>query len=294
MSVFRPDWEAIASELPQLTIRSAVPVGEGWMSTAWRVNDELVFKFPKRPDVWPELDCEIAFLHYARSQLPVPVPEHLHQVRESAGARHGYVVMRNFPGRGIEPATLSAQERSVLARVLAGFLRALHDISPAPVASILPRHDEYAAALESRCFADTHVAPHLSRTQRSRLIHEYERHLGDPMNFDGNNRIVHADLACDHIFHIGQSITGVLDWGDVSLGDPDHDFGYFYEELGESFIRDMALHYGHTDPDRLVSKARHFVIANQVGTIVYGADYGLPGDVERSWETLRSLLSEGT
>ena len=40
-------------------------LGEGWTAKAYLVNDELVFKFPKRPEEWQELDREIAFLDYA-------------------------------------------------------------------------------------------------------------------------------------------------------------------------------------------------------------------------------------
>jgi aminoglycoside phosphotransferase (APT) family kinase protein len=139
MSVLHPDWKAIASELPQVAIRSAVPIGEGWTATAWRANDELVFKFPKRARVWGDLDRELAFLPYARPLLPLSVPEYLHTVRESAGAPHGYVVYRHLPGSAVDPRALTPRERTALAQTLAQFLRVLHSIDPAPVASILPR-----------------------------------------------------------------------------------------------------------------------------------------------------------
>jgi hypothetical protein len=40
--------------------------------------------------------------------------------------------------------------------------------------------------------------------------------------------------------------------------------------------------------------APYFSIADQIAAIVHGADDALPGDVDGSWETLRTLLSEGT
>jgi aminoglycoside 2''-phosphotransferase len=105
---------------------------------------------------------------------------------------------------------------------------------------------------------------------------------------------VHADLSADHILRVGVSATGIIDWGDVSIGDPDYDFNYLYEEFGEDFVREMATYYRHADPDRLVKKVRYFSLADQIGTIVHGGDDALPGDVEGSWEILRSLLGEGT
>ena len=293
MSSFQPDWKTIAWE-SSLTVRSAVPIGEGWTATAWRVNDELVFKFPKKAWVWGDLDRELALLPYAKPRLPLPVPEYVHTMRKSAAAPHGYVVYRHLPGRAVDPSALSPAERTSLAQTLARFLRALHAIDPAPVASVLPRDDEHAVATQYQRDAERMVAPRLSAAERKRLSRLFADHLNDERNFDGRSVIVHADLSVDHILQVGNRVSGIIDWGDVSIGDPDYDFNYLYEELGEQFVREMAAYYRHADPDRLVRNARYFSIADQIGTIVYGADDALPGDVEGSWETLRALLSEGT
>jgi len=285
------NWTAIERET-QIAVRSATPIGEGWTAVAYRVNDELVFKFPKRNKTWEELDREIAFLKYARPSLPLTVAEHLQRVRESDGAPHGYVVHRNIPGNAVEPRSLSPRARSAVARVLAGFLHALHEISPSALSSILPHEDEYRTVQQYQRDAEEHIAPHLSRAERRRLSDLIARHLRDPLNFAGQARMLHADLSADHVLLVDESVTGILDWGDVCFGDPDYDFGYLYDDFGEAFVREMAAHYGHEDPDRLVRKARYFSIADQIGTIVYGSGEALPGDVEESWRRLHALLAD--
>jgi aminoglycoside 2''-phosphotransferase len=293
MSIRDPDWRIISSEIPSLAIRSAAPIGEGWTATAWRVNEDLVFKFPKKSWVWDDLDRELSVLPYLSALLPLPVPEYLHTVRESGSAPHGFVVYRYLAGNAVDPCALAASERTALAQTLARFLRALHDIDTAPVAPMLPRDDEYAVARQSQRDAATSISPGLSPAERSRLRAVFAEHLSDRRNFNQRVVIVHADLSADHILHVGASVTGIIDWGDVSLGDPDYDFNYLYEEFGETFVRETAAYYGHADAERLVKKARYFSIADQIGTIVHGADDALPGDVDASWETLRTLLGEG-
>lgn len=293
MTALRPDWSGIAPEI-SFTVHSAVPIGEGWTATAWRVNDELVFKFPKKARVWEELDRELSVLPYVRPLLPLSVPEHLHAVRESAGAPHGYVVSRYLPGSAADPRTLTRGERTALAETLARFLRVLHSIDPGPLSSTLPREDEYALAKQVQRDAEAVVSPQLSTSERDQLREVLAEHVDDERNFNRRSVIMHADLSVDHVLRVGDSVRGIIDWGDVSIGDPDYDFNYLYEEIGEDFIREMATYYGHPEPDRLVRKARYFSIADQIGTIVYGGDDALPGDVEASWETLRSLLSEVT
>ncbi|MDQ4080987.1 MAG: aminoglycoside phosphotransferase family protein [Gemmatimonadota bacterium] len=122
----------------------------------------------------------------------------------------------------------------------------------------------------------------------------FAEHLTEERNSSGRSVIVHADFSADHILRVGDTASGVIDWGDVSLGDSDYDFNYLYEEFGELFVREMATCYGHPDPIRLVRKARYFSIADQIGTILYGGDDALPGDIEGSWEMLRTLLNEAT
>lgn len=288
-----PDWIGIQAELPQLTVRSTQCIGEGWTAVAYRVNDDLVFKFPKRREEWKELEREIAFLAYARPLLPLPVAEHMYQVRESTGAPFGYAVYRYIPGDGVDQGTLSAPARTALARTLAEFLRVLHDMKPGPTAAILPREDPYRVAMESSRDAER-IAAELSAAERRALFEIFRSHVDEPQTTVSRSRILHADFSADHVLCAGQRVTGIIDWGDVCLGDADYDFGYLYEDFGETFVREMARHYGHPDPDRLIRKARYFTLLDQIGTILYGADRALPGDKAESWRRLRALLSPGT
>ena len=157
---------------------------------------------------------------------------------------------------------------------------------------MLSHEDEYQIVQQCQGEAERHIAPQLSKAERRRLSDVIARQLDDPVNFAASPRILHCDLSADHVLCEGDSVTGILDWGDVCLGDPDCDFGYLYEDFGEAFVREMAAHYGHADPDRLVRKARYFSVADQIGTIVHGGDEALPGDVEASWERLRALLAD--
>ena len=70
------DWQTVAREQRGLAIRSAVFLGEGWNTSAYLVNGELVFRCPRRPNVWSEIDVEMQFLSGAGPQLPLRVPRY--------------------------------------------------------------------------------------------------------------------------------------------------------------------------------------------------------------------------
>ncbi|HEY2893758.1 MAG TPA: aminoglycoside phosphotransferase family protein [Pirellulales bacterium] len=289
----QPDWKKIESEVPRLSVSSAILLGEGWTARAYRVNDELVFKFPKRAADWDELNREIAFLAYARPLLPLPVAEHLFQIRNSKGAPHGYGVYRNIPGEAVSFSELSDAARADLATVLARFLRSLHDLRASPSLESVLRTGEDRTESEQRLSeAQEKVAQGLTVSERRCLSNALARHAEHPENCSVESRIIHADFSAQHILYADKGVTGILDWGEVSFGDPDYDFCYLYGEFGEAFVRDVASRYGHQDLERLVRKAHYFWLVDQIDAIAYGGGRAPAGDEEASWRQLKALLHQ--
>ena len=95
----KPDWRQIELENPGLSVQSAAVLGEGWNSRVYLVNNDLVFRFPKRSEQWVELDREIKFLAFAADRLPLRLPRYVQVLRESTGATFGYAAYRYISGR---------------------------------------------------------------------------------------------------------------------------------------------------------------------------------------------------
>jgi len=289
----QPDWKKIESEVPGLSVDSAKLIGEGWTARAYRVNDELVFKFPKRATDWDELDREIAFLAYARPLLPSPVAEHLFQIRKSLGAPHGYGVYRNLPGEAVRVSELSDAARAGLAASLARFLRSLHGLRVgAEMESVLRTAEERMVSEHRLSEAQEKVAPGLTVQERRCLAHLLDRYREAAGDFSEESRIIHADFSAQHILYAEGALTGILDWGEVSFGDPDYDFCYLYGEFGEAFVREVASQYGHPDVDGLVRKAHFYWLVDQIDAIAYGSGRAPAGDEEAAWRQLRAILHQ--
>jgi len=102
------------------------PLGEGWDYTAFRVDDQFVFRFPRRAVVLPGMAREIATL--PRLKLPVQIPV----------ARYVGVPSTDFPWgffgapfiEGDEPIDVSDEDRLAISLDLAHSLRALHAHDP--------------------------------------------------------------------------------------------------------------------------------------------------------------------
>jgi len=251
-------------------------LGEGWCSRVYLVNDELVFKFPKHAEAWKELHREIRFLEFAADKLPLAVPRYLHVAPE-------YAVYQYLRGRAVDPDAADAD-------TLAEFLRAMHGLNPDPeLRELLPCEDRRAVAEEYFVRAEREIAPKLSTQEAARLRREFEMYLIRHENFLFQPVVVHGDFAADHIL-ADDSIKAVIDFGDVSWGDPDYDFMYLFVDFGWAFVEKIARSYGHPDLERLRRKCRYFAIVDQIGTIVDGPGQALAGQEDAAWRRLRRFL----
>lgn len=142
-----------------------------------------------------------------------------------------------------------------------------------------------------RDLAERVIVRQLSTTQAKRLREWSAWYLDELANFSFSPVVIHADFSREHILVSVGHVTGVIDFSDVSFGDPDYDFSSLFVGVGEDFTLGVGRRYGHTDPQRLWEKLRYFEIADQIDTIVNGDDWGLPGQREAAWQRLRRCLS---
>jgi hypothetical protein len=107
--------------------------------------------------------------------------------------------------------------------------------------------------------AEREIALKLRPLEANALIKQFEIYLSAPENFLFRPAVLHADRSRDHILVENDSVTAVIDFGDVNWGDPDYDFMYLFVEFGQAFAEEVARRYGHRDLERLISKLLFFL-----------------------------------
>ena len=180
---------------------------EGYDYEVVVVDDEWVFRFPRRPGVEETLEVEIALLPALAPTLPVAVPVFEHVSRDPLFV--GYRVLRGDPLVDEDAGGVRA------------FLEALHafDSSGLPV-----ERPEWVEAYRDQCAEfERLVFPLLDedrRRQARALFGEVETLVGfEPA-------LVHADLGPAHLLVRDGRLAGVIDWSDVRVGDPAIDYAW--------------------------------------------------------------------
>lgn len=214
----------IESQFPQLAPARVEPLGQGFDNTAFRVNGTHVFRFPRRQVAVPWLEAEVRLLPAITHRLPLPIPIPTLVGVPAEGYPWPFAGYPVIPGRTACAANLDAAQRAAAAAPLARFLKALHSI---------PREE----AIRLGAGADTIRRldlPHRLSRARADLGRLRERGLGrdlrpfetilasaTPDYTPRADTLVHGDLYARHLLvdETGR-LAGVIDWGDIHVGDP--------------------------------------------------------------------------
>ena len=163
----------------------------------------------------------------------------------------------------LDPALLSEKEKEALASDMAIFLRRLHGISvplsEKPFCEIfedkrkryLEDQEQLLEVLENRKLLNAPLQKNIQ------TIYE---HIGQNQElFNYAACLVHNDFSSSNMVFRHNRLYGVIDFGDVIVGDPDNDFlcllDCSMDDFGKDFGRKVLRHYGHRNPQLAERKA---------------------------------------
>jgi aminoglycoside 2''-phosphotransferase len=241
-----PYRRAIEDCFPQIRVRAAVPILDGWDNLVLEVNAEFMFRFPRRPAGKAQLEKEILLLSELAGALPIPVPAFEFVAPAGSGRFVGYRRIEGVPlaADDVEPSITRP-----LARQLARFLSELHRFSVERAPSLNVPCFSAAEWRQSYCeFYETvagRVLPLLTAPARDEAARCWEGFLDDRAHFQFRPVLVHGDLACEHVLwdRARGVATGVIDWGDARVGDPALDFVGLFHDLGRDFAQVVLEDY---------------------------------------------------
>ena len=283
----------ITAQFPHLGARSVLPLGEGYDSVAFLVDDAWVFRFPKRAEVERQLFIEAQILPVLAATAPVPIPVFCFRGHPSAAfPRHfaGYALLPGVPALQWDTATVPFQ---ALAPRLARFLSWLHSFPVAaaehrgvPRQPIAARLEEIRAETLADFAKVQQVAPAAPLEAWHRTLHSWAEPVGTP---PAAATLVHNDLAAEHILldPTTHAITGIVDWSDVAISDPAVDLAGVFQWGGEAFVQAVLAAYAAPIDAGVVSRARFFGACRGVADVTFGLETGRQEYVRDGLRALR-------
>ncbi|MFK7692699.1 phosphotransferase family protein [Paenibacillus sp. HJGM_3] len=280
----------VKDQFLDLTIQSVESLGEGFRNYAILVNGEWVFRFPKSQQGAEELNKEIRLLPHLHDCVKLRIPEFVYIGRQSDGS--SFVGYRKIRGEilgedGMASLPIDVADR--LALQLSDFMNTLNEfpVETAIQAGVPVRNlkDEFRLLKEA---AERQAFPLLSEPLRDYITLRIGYYLEHPEYTNYKPALIHADLSPDHFLtdSAPTSLSGIIDFGDAAISDPDYDYVYLLEDCGERFTRQVMVYRGVIDVDALIEKVSFFVTFDQISYLLEAIKAGDPDWISEGLEIL--------
>jgi aminoglycoside phosphotransferase (APT) family kinase protein len=298
----------IRAQFPELAAATVTRLATGWDNTAFVVDDRWLFRFPRREIAVPGVRRELAVLPRLAPALPLPIPDPRfagHPARDYPWPFFGAALL---PGTELADAGLPDEQRVAAATGIGRFLAVLHD--PALAARLgagLPVDPMRRASAVLRARRAREILVRLAArgtwpgdpavtalVDRGEALAGRDGDVPPGPDLPGGAEpvICHGDLHVRHVLvDSAGAASGVIDWGDLCLGDPVIDLSVAYLGFAGPARAALLAAYGRPlSPDQELA-ARLLAVSLGATLAEYAADDDRPALLRESLAGLRRAAS---
>jgi aminoglycoside phosphotransferase (APT) family kinase protein len=259
------------------------------------VNGEWIFRFPKRESTQGFLAVETALLPRLAPALPLPIPAPRYDGAPGEDFPFRFMGYRRLPGVPAILLPLDAVDLGACGRQLGEFLTSLHGFSVEEAARSGAREQPDPDCFERWRRRTRERWPEIGPCLPPSLARRASAYLDGrlPSAWDGPVRLVHYDLGAAHVLvdRPSRRVCGILDWGDVQLGDPAIDFAGLAEWQGLPLVERALDAYGGPAPDpAFLDRVRAGAAFASFSALWYGVRGGRPEWAASGLRSLERLL----
>ncbi|MBE7118733.1 aminoglycoside phosphotransferase family protein [Bacillus cereus] len=291
----------IKEALPGLSIHSYAQNEEGWDNIAVIINDELLFRFPRKLEYAKRIPSEkelCTILSHSLQEIEVP-KYHLFYKNDADTFPlcSYYTLIHGEPLTTEIVSKLAKKEIEAIITQLATFLAALHSIPLKRIETLgFPIEKTLTYWKELQTKLNQYLTNSLTSLQKSTLNSLFENFFAYIAKSTFQNTIIHADFTHHHILFNKQNktISGVIDFGDAQIGDPAFDFAGLYYDFGHEFTTSVYEQYSalvsHRDPLLIHRITTFYQYSPLLHNLIYNIETNNEIDLTKSKEQLKAIL----
>lgn len=248
----------------------------GWANYVLVVDNKVIFRFPRDEESKKSLYLEQKVLPNLKYKLSVPIPEFIYSSTDEEKFTYvGYEIIDGKPLDSEGFKLLKEEEKECFAEDISKFLSELHTFS---FQTYFPNKIDMEEAKgnwrELLKEINEFVFPLLNEKERAWTTELFNNFLREDNNFNYNQCLIHGDLGSDHILYDYEKrkISGIIDFGDIQIGDPAYDFIGLYICYGADFTEKVFSKYTAQKDENFMDRIEKFYVKR---TPFYGIIHGV-------------------
>jgi aminoglycoside 2''-phosphotransferase len=222
-------YKVVATHYGNLSEHQTELFRDGFDHAVIVVDGKTAFRFAKNQEYLDKMPIVSAFLREFAPLTPttVPIPEILNHQGVT------YERYEFLPGKPLKQelsSKFSTANLAGVAKVIGSFLTTIHSFPVERAVELgVPRNDPLKDWQDRYEAVKQHVFPVLNDEKRQSIAALFEILLLLLKNNDMPMKVTHFDIKPDHVIvnPDTQEISGIIDFGDMKIGDPAYDFTFF-------------------------------------------------------------------
>ncbi|WP_223589649.1 phosphotransferase [Neobacillus bataviensis] len=239
----------IGTQFPQLNPIQISFLGLGFDNTVFKVNNQYIFRFPRRTIAVDLLKTENQLLPHLAKNLNLPIPTPI--FFGSPSSTYPWPFTGYQAVNGETPRQLTEEIRLLSVESIAEFLRTLHQF-PIDMAKNLHVPNDQLNRLSipirrKKLEENVNIAVADGLIKNPEVIGNYLKRLKS-VEVNQELALVHGDLHFKNLLVDNKGlITGVIDWGDVHIGHRAVDLSIVYSFFPPAGRKRFFEIYGNVD-----------------------------------------------
>lgn len=264
--------DLIIREFPELAIVKAKLVNTGVDHAVLIVNDKLIFRFPRTPIYLQSFAAELKLLSSLRRKCTAPIPHYRYLPKNAEFG--GYELLAGKELSKYRFGRMSATEKTKFIADIAQFLTELHQLQASDERKSRSAEPWSGAKLKNyktRYWDErrSKIKAFVNGALLNLIDRFYEEFPKACRNFPAAT-IIHGDLSCYHMLidSSNRRLSGIIDFGDATVGDPAHDFEYFWV-YGDDVAKAVFANYGRKTDQNLLTRSHWYHLRYQIDLLYF-------------------------
>ncbi|MEK6947715.1 MAG: aminoglycoside phosphotransferase family protein [Nanoarchaeota archaeon] len=257
--------DAIKKNFPDLKVKEIKYFASGCDNDTYFINKKYLLRYPKHKRSINHI--ESLLLPKLEKYISIKIPKVIYSGKYK---NKSFMIYEPVKGKELDKEIfkkLSEEEKRVIFYEVIKFLRELQSFPIESATECGVKITDFREHFKKLLInARKKIFPRLSKEEIKKVEQIFKEYFNNELNFKYKPSLLHSDLSIDHVFIDKKNkVSGIIDFGDVGIGDPDYDLVYMPDFGNEMFVNYIE----NIKNNNLVRKLKFYLLTCDINGMIF-------------------------